>query len=126
MKAKKLLLSLLFLTVLGGSIYYFVNTKIVKESNDIVLNDLQLDNIDDGIYIGEYALSPVKVKVEVAIKNHRVEKIEILEHQKGIGKKAEKITEDVVNNQSLNVDVVSGATVSSKVILKAVDNAVNK
>lgn len=126
MKAKKLLLSLLFLTVLGGSIYYFVNTKIVKESNDIVLNDLQLDNIDDGIYIGEYALSPVKVKVEVAIENHRVEKIEILEHQKGIGKKAEKITGDVVNNQSLNVDVVSGATVSSKVILKAVDNAVNK
>lgn len=126
MKAKKLLLSLLFVTVLSGSIYYFVSTKIVKESNDIVLNNLQLDNVDDGIYIGEYALSPVKVKVEVVIKNNIVEKIEILEHQKGIGDKAEKITEDVINKQSLNVDVVSGATVSSKVILKAVDNAVNK
>jgi len=43
----------------------------------------------------------------------------ILEHDNGKGGKAEKIVDDVIKAQSLNVDVVSGATVSSKVILKA-------
>lgn len=126
MKVKRTLLILLFTTVLSGAIFYLISTKVVKKANGIVVNSLKLDSIDDGTYVGEYSLLPVMVKVEIIIKNHKIENIEILEHQKGIGKKAENITEEIINNQSLNVDVISGATVSSKVILKAVDNALNK
>ena len=35
----------------------------------------------------------------------------------------EKLADDMVKQQSLNVDAVSGATNSSKVIRKAVENA---
>ncbi len=40
--------------------------------------------------------------------------------------KAEKIPDKVLEEQSLQVDIVSGATFSSKVILKAVEDALNK
>jgi len=36
---------------------------------------------------------------------------------------AELITDMVIDSQSLKVDVVSGATYSSKIILKAIENA---
>ena len=39
------------------------------------------------------------------------------------GQKAEQVTQEVISSQSLKVDIVSGATNSSKVILKAIENA---
>ena len=39
------------------------------------------------------------------------------------GEKAEEIIYEVINMQSIDVDTVSGATYSSKVILKAIENA---
>ena len=43
-----------------------------------------------------------------------------------MGNKAETIVDDVVDKQTLDVDTVSGATVSSKVILKSIENALLK
>ena len=37
----------------------------------------------------------------------------------------DELINNVIKNQSLDVDVVSGATVSSKAILKAIENALN-
>ncbi|WP_313562885.1 FMN-binding protein [Ruminiclostridium cellobioparum] len=39
------------------------------------------------------------------------------------GAKAEAIVDKIISEQSVTVDVISGATNSSKVILKAVENA---
>jgi len=80
----------------------------------------------DGTYRGYCNLSdaPVEVTVDVIIRNRNITEIKIIEHKRSpIGKKAEKITERIIENQSLDVDVVSGATGSSKAILKAVENA---
>jgi uncharacterized protein with FMN-binding domain len=43
-----------------------------------------------------------------------------------MGRPAEAITERVVAAQTTQVDAVSGATGSSRVILKAIENAVHK
>ena len=80
----------------------------------------------DGVYRGNYVLagSPVKVTLDVTIQNNNIAAISIIKHTcSPIGKKAEKITGNIIEAQSLNVDVVSGATGSSKAILKAVENA---
>ncbi len=39
---------------------------------------------------------------------------------------AEIITDKVIDTQSLQVDAISGATYSSKTILKAIENALKK
>ncbi|MDR2942695.1 MAG: FMN-binding protein [Treponema sp.] len=80
----------------------------------------------DGSYRGSYVLSgsPVKVVLDVTIQNKNIVAINIIDHFcSPIGKKAEKITGKIIEQQSLNVDVISGATGSSKAILKAVENA---
>jgi uncharacterized protein with FMN-binding domain len=80
----------------------------------------------DGIYRGNYDLSgtPVNVFLDVNIQNHRIIEIIIVKHLcSPIGKKAEKIIDQIITIQNLDVDAISGATASSKSIIKAVENA---
>ena len=82
--------------------------------------------IADGVYRGNYDLSgvPVAVTLDVIMQDKKIIKIEIVEHSSSpIGKKAERIIDTIIEMQSLDVDAISGATASSKVILKAVENA---
>ena len=53
-----------------------------------------------------------------------MESIELLEHENGRGTPAEAILSQMVQKQTTAVDAVSGATCSSKVIRKAVENAI--
>ena len=80
----------------------------------------------DGLYRGNYSLSgtPVKVVLDVVVQGGNIVAIDIIRHSSSpIGKKAEKITVRIIEQQSLDVDAISGATGSSKAILKAVENA---
>ena len=80
----------------------------------------------DGVYRGNYDLSgaPVEVTLDVIIQDKKIIKIEIVEHSSSpIGKKAERIIDRIIELQSLDVEAISGATASSKTILKAVESA---
>lgn len=110
-------------------LFVFIGVKVVlnvlvNDVNSITVLSPNLANISDGIYVGEYSVTPVRVKVEVFVTEHKITDIKIIEHENGLGSKAEKIVNDVISEQSLEVDAVSGATVSSKCILKAVENAI--
>lgn len=110
-------------------LFVFIGVKVVlnvfvNDVNSITVLSPDLANISDGIYVGEYSVTPVRVKVEVFVTEHKITDIKIIEHENGLGSKAEKIVNDVISEQSLEVDAVSGATVSSKCILKAVENAI--
>ena len=81
----------------------------------------------DGTYQGSYRGGPNKAIVRVTVKNGKIAHITIVEHQAWRGKKAEgPIVERIIAEQSTNVDAVSGATNSSRVIMNAVQNAVEK
>jgi uncharacterized protein with FMN-binding domain len=97
-----------------------------EELDKIEINDINLGEIEDGQYIGEYTTTLVAAKVAVKVKDHKVVSIDILEHRNGRGQKAESIVDSVIRQQSLKLDVISGATGSSKVILKAIENALSK
>ncbi len=123
-KGKKILLItfivVLFLFITGK----IVMGNIVKNVKNISVSMPDLSNVQDGNYIGEYSITPVHVKVEVSVNNHQITDISILQHDNGLGNTAESIVNDIVEEQSLDKDAVSGATVSSKCILKAVENAI--
>jgi len=85
--------------------------------------------LKDGVYRGVYDLSgtPVDVTLDVIIKENKIIDIKIIKHVcSPIGKKAEVIIEQVIKKQSLEIDVISGATGSSKAILKAVEIALKQ
>lgn len=80
-----------------------------------------ISKIPDGSYVGTCCIFPVNVKVRTTILSGRIENIELLRHFNGQGKSAEKIIPIVIEGQSLEVDVIAGATQSSVTILKAID-----
>ncbi|GHV41298.1 hypothetical protein AGMMS49546_16890 [Spirochaetia bacterium] len=89
----------------------------------IEIHNFDLTNKVDGTYRGESVVGPVKVVLDVVIKDRVITKIDLIQHRRGTGKKAEAIIPKVIEAQSLEVDVVSGATGSSKAILRSIENA---
>ncbi|WP_278841510.1 FMN-binding protein [Holdemania filiformis] len=112
---------IVLILIISVSILMFYTVKKAKNLSIITPN---MTEISDGEYIGEYSITPVYVKVNVTVKNHKIINIEILQHDNGLGSPAENITDDIIDTQSLEVDAVSGATVSSNCILKAIENAI--
>jgi uncharacterized protein with FMN-binding domain len=127
-KGKKLMMIILIIIVaivligIGGKTYIEANlNKVVNAS----IPEMDLTRIADGIYSGNFNAFPVMVEVKVTVSNHEITEIEIVKHVNGQGAPAEIITDKVIEAQSLQVDTVSGATYSSKVILKAIENALS-
>jgi uncharacterized protein with FMN-binding domain len=85
-----------------------------------------MNSIPDGGYRGNYSVSgtPIRVTLDVTVQSNRIIAIKIVKHVcSPIVKKAEKIIENIIDRQSLDIDAVSGATASSKGIQMAVQNA---
>lgn len=120
MKNKKkigiFILVFLFLLILTK---YYISYQVQQ----IEIEDIHFNNILDGTYVGKYSITPVSVQTEVTVHHHQITKIKILKHDNDLGKSAENIVDDVIEKQSLKVDAVSGATVSSQRILKSIENA---
>lgn len=92
-------------------------------SKDLSFSTPDLSAIADGLYRGSCDGGIVKATVDVRMASSRFEEVLIVSHDCGKGKPAEAIVDRVVEEQRLEVDAVSGATYSSKVILKAIENA---
>lgn len=88
----------------------------------IQLSGIQLDAVEDGIYYGEKDALMVKAEVMVKVEGQKIRDI-TLEHSHGRGEAAEVLLETVVEKQDTAIDTISGATASSKVILKSIENA---
>jgi len=87
------------------------------------ITDVDVSKLADGVYGGSYKAFPIEAVVDVTIENHRIKGINLVKHKHGQGAAAEVIPNMVVDSQTLNVSAVTGATYSSKVILKAIENA---
>ena len=86
------------------------------------------DGYKDGTYTGTGTGFGGKMTVQVVVKNGKITSVKILNHKDGSSyiSKAKSILAAIVKKQSTNVDTVSGATYSSKGIIEAVRNALNK
>ncbi len=79
--------------------------------------EVDFSHIPDGTYHGSKNAFPIVVEVEVVAENGRVTDIKLLKHQNGQGGAADAVPAMVVEKQGLDIDAVSGATYSRKVIL---------
>lgn len=121
---------------LGGGILFTAPGR--RELAELKINDVSFKNLHDGTYIGEYTGTKDHfrdTKVQVTISGGEITDIKIL---KGSVDKEGKVVElkngmsidnlfdNAVKEQSLQVDVISGATLTSKAHLKALENALEK
>ena len=124
---KKIVSSVILLLLLVGFVWGTVYLKSVADYKQAVkettFEEINISGIFDGVYIGEYDVNFIYAKVEVTVQNGEITNIDILEHRHERGKTAEVITSRIVDEQKTDVDAISGATNSSTVIKKAVENA---
>ena len=115
---------LLFLVVLIFKAVYLKSVADYKKAvKETTFSDIDIGNIPDGTYIGEYDVNFIYARVEVTVRDGAITNIDILEHKNERGKAAEIVTDRIIAEQKTDVDAVSGATNSSTVIKKAVENA---
>ncbi|MBU3175367.1 FMN-binding protein [Clostridium estertheticum] len=126
---KKIVLGVVFIVVLSGSViggkYLISVQKYKKIVNELKIGSVDLSKVSDGKYTGSCDAEFVSAKVSVTVKDHKIKDIILLSHKTERGKSAEVIPGNVVKAQSLQVDTITGATNSSKVILKSIENALN-
>jgi uncharacterized protein with FMN-binding domain len=92
----------------------------------IPLSRTDVAGLSDGTYEGAYKNGPVSAVVKATVAGGKLVEAVVVKHDCGKGKSAERILADAVSAQSLAVDAVSGATWSSRVLLKALDLALEK
>ena len=124
---KKIILSIvifIFTIVLIGCAVYLKNVADYNQAvKETTFDEINISDVSDGVYIGEYDVNFIYAKVEVTVQNGEITDIIILEHRHEHGKAAETVINEIVDEQRIDVDAVSGATNSSIVIKKAVENA---
>ena len=116
----------------AGAIFYFVVMlpafSIQEEVRALPIAAIKFSSVRDGKYQGQFVYNQVSTNVEINVKNHRIEDINIL----GFGNTEQaktavaELEKRILGTQSLDVDVVTGATTSSKAFLKSVENALSK
>lgn len=116
-----LLLSLIF-----GAVYLKRVANYKQAVKEITFDNINISDVSDGVYIGEYDVDFIYVKVEVTVENGKITSINLLEHKNGRGESAEVIVNEIISEQKIDVDAISGATNSCTTIKKAVENALQK
>lgn len=115
-------LTVLFLIFTGIIIVVVVNLKPEK----LVVQNINPTEIENGTYLGSADNGLVKATVSVKVNNGVIKDIDILKHDTLLGKPAENIVNNIIEQQSLEVDAITSATYSSDTIRKAVENALRK
>lgn len=99
---------------------------------------MDFKKLNDGVYLGEYIGTKNHsrdTKVQAIISGDKISDIEILKGALDKEGKPSELTgglsigdlfDNVIKSQSLQVDVISGATLTSKTHLKALENALEQ
>ena len=118
---------ILFILILVVSCTAMMNKEIEETKKELIaIEDPDLSKVEDGTYKGKVETILVKVEVEVSVMDHKIISISIIKHDNGKGKPAEAIIDDIVKDNSTDVELIAGATMSSLVIRAAVIDAVTK
>ena len=118
-----IILLFLLIGLICGAVYLKKVADYKRAVGETTIGEIDIADVSDGIYIGEYDVNFIYAKVEVTVEDGEIVSINILEHRHERGKAAEKVIEKIIEEQKIDVDAVSGATNSSTVIKKAVENA---
>ena len=126
-KKRKILIVLacviIVLVLIAAGLLIWATSGLSKYKN-MVINDVDLSKVPNGTYKGSFKGGRWSNTVEVTVKDHKITDIKIT---KDVLFKTSRVPGElfprIKQAQSLKVDTVTGATVTSKAYLKAIENA---
>lgn len=131
----RILLIIAAVLVLGLSAGLLADAPARRELADLIIGNVDFAHLKDGSYIGQYCGKTNQLRdvtLEVTISDGKITCIDIikgaLDKYANPAKLSGDLTMDdvfqnVIQSQSLQVDAVSGATLTTKAHLKALENA---
>ncbi len=127
MDKKKVLILAVAIILLAGIVYganCLINLAYYKNVMPTVkIDTIDVSKLEDGVYEGSFDARIIATAVEVTVKDGEITKIDLVRNKFERGGHAVAVVDRIISEQSPDVDVVFGATNSSKAILKAVENA---
>lgn len=137
-KALWILIIIIAIIALVSTAAILVDAPSRSEIQNLVIGSVDFNKLQDGTYIGEYNGTKSSIrdtKLEVTIAGGKIANIKILKgaiNKDGLASKLtggltmEYLFCNVEKSKSLDVDTISGATLSVKTHLKALENALKK
>ena len=99
-------------------------SKEVLEVRAMQIGSVDLDLVADGTHRGDFTYGEFTYIVDVVVLEHRITEIVVVANRDSThAQMAEGVLDTIVSDQRTDVDVVAGATTTSKALLKAVENA---
>lgn len=122
---KVILWIIIALVAIGGLAFVgdTLNRTSIKNAS---IKSLDFSQLPDGVYDGEYKRGRFSSKVRVTVASGRVTTIDVVRDMQYQSEVTQKAVGAVLEAQSLQIDTVSGATITTRAFLKAVENALAK
>jgi len=98
----------------------------LEETTSLEIQSVDLGSIPDGTYTGSYSCFRWGTTVQVTVADHCITEIKPVTIQSGRAPLVQDLTDTVCEEQTNDVDVVSGATASSNAFLKALEIALTE
>lgn len=116
---------ILVMFIIGGAGVFYM-TRGLSDVKSIDIASIDPLHMEDGIYNGSFNKGRWRNKVEIEIKDGIIKNINFIEDVRfPMDEVKNSIIEMVLDKQSTNVDIVSGATVTSKAYLKSIEDALS-
>jgi len=118
--------------IVAGLVILFVGSALLdapgrKAGERLQIGKVDFSKLEDGVYEGQHKGGRWSNRVRVTVASGKVTGIEIA---RDVWFRRPELTEqvvsDVIKSQSLDVDIVSGATVTTRAYLKAMENALTE
>lgn len=120
-----IVLGVIVVLVIGGGVAV---TAGLSEGKNVVVAGIDLSDIADGDYIGSHEHGRWSNTLTVHIKDHKIIGIDMDKDvfAPSLTNCSEEVFRRIMEKQDTRIDVISGATVTTKAYLKAVENALEK
>ena len=107
-----------------SAIFLLMGSINLNRLRSMKIHNYDLMAIKDGIYTGEFNDGGGLYIVEVKITGHRISEVKLTTERESVYiEYARPVTKRIMVNQTPDVDAITGATTTSKCIMKAAENA---
>lgn len=111
-----------FALIVAGGVFYI--TRGLDSGSKLEIKEVNLAEVNDGTYAGSYKAGRWTNELSVLVKDHKIIDIQVLKDVAFSNQEqAKQVFNNVIEKQSTKIDVVSGASVTTKAYLKSIEDA---
>ena len=117
-----------YLSVAFGLVFLFgCSNAEVKAVRAMPISHIDLGKVKDGQYAGDFSYGGFTYEVAVTVAGHQMKEVTVVRNRTTKhARMAEGVLKAILGQQKNDVDAISGATTTSKALLKAVEKALEK